>query len=119
MSTLQRRIERAERTVGVESGPSLVPALSILFDWGGDDTVPHFPEPVEEWVTRRRALEQAERARLPYIFIADPYAEYEARHGLEPGTLAKHELRGKVPFAELLAAAGCAADQGEQPCTTD
>jgi len=86
----------------------------------GSDVVPHFPEPVEEWLTRKKALKEAEQMLLPCIFIANPWSEYEARHGREPGTLAKHELCGKVPFAELLTAAvGGTADQGEEPCTTD
>jgi hypothetical protein len=55
---------------------------------------------------------------LPYIVEANPLTEYETRHGLEPGTLTKHELRGKVPFAELLAqATGRTPVQGEHPCT--
>jgi hypothetical protein len=49
-------------------------------------------------------MDEAQRTRLPCVFVGDPFVEYVARHGLEPGTLAKHELRGKVPFAELLAA---------------
>lgn len=55
---------------------------------------------------------------LPQVSIVNPFAEYEARHRLEPGMLAKHELRGKVPFAELLAMATVRGqDQGVRPCT--
>lgn len=115
MNSIERRIERAERAVGVTNSPIVVPVLTIVSDTGGDEAVPHFSEPVQKWVTRRRAFEEAERAQLPCIFIADPYSEYEARHGLEPGTLVRHELRGNVAFVELLAAVGYVPDQGEQP----
>ena len=55
---------------------------------------------------------------LPQVSIVNLFAEYEARHGLEPGMLAKHQLRGKVLFAELLTAAtGRTPDRGERPCT--
>jgi hypothetical protein len=118
--SIERRIERAERVIGIEGERAIVPTITVVFDYGDDDAVPHFPEPVEEWVTRRRAKEEAERTSLPCIFFANPWSEYEARQRLEAGTLAKHELCGKVPFAELLAAAtGRMADQGEQPCTMD
>jgi hypothetical protein len=118
--SIERRIERAEKAVGIEGEPVTVPAVIISVYWGRDDTLPHFPEPVAEWVTLQKARDEACRARQPCIFEPNPFAEYEARHGLEPGTLAQHPLRGKVPFAELLAAAaGRAPDQGEQPCTKD
>lgn len=117
---IERRIQKAERAVGIEGEPVNVPSITICMDWSTDETVPHFPEPVEGWVTRKAAFKQVEGTLLPRIFIADPWSEYEARHGLEPGTLTSHELRGKVPFTELLAAAtGRMPDQGEQPCTAD
>jgi len=94
-----------------------IPAIIICTDWSPDDKVPHFPEPVSEWLTVTEEREAAVKNRLPQVSIANPFAEYEARHGLEPGTLTKHPLHGKVPFNELLAAA--APDQGEQPCTKD
>jgi len=96
---LENRIRKAEELVGVEG--RTVPVL-IIWPPHDDVTMPHFPEPDERWITEQRALDEARRARVPCLFVADPYKEYEARHGLEPGTLSKHELCGKVPFAELL-----------------
>ena len=116
MNSLERRIERAERFAGVKEESR--PVIVVRLEYGSDDTLPHFPEPVEQWVTWKRAMADAEQASLPCIFIANPWSEYEAQHGLEPGTLAKHELCGKVPFAELLTAAtGRTPDRGEEPCT--
>lgn len=118
MSSIERRIERAEEAVGIQGKPVVVPGIILCLDQDCDDTVPHSPEPLSEWVTVQGARDLAERTELPYIIQANSFAEYEARHGLEPGTLTKHELRGKVSFVELLAAAtGRTPDQGEHPCT--
>ena len=114
---IERRIERAEKAIEIEAGPVTVPAIIICKHWSPDDKVPHFPEPVSEWLTVTKEREAAVRDRLPQLSIANPFAEYEARHGLEPGTLTKHPLCDKVPFDELLAAA--VLDQGEQPCKKD
>ncbi len=115
MSDIERRIERAERAVGIEEENR--PVNIVRVEYGSDDTFPRFPEPVEQWVTLQRAIDESQRRRVPCVFITDPFTEYELHHGLQPGTLAKHELRGKVPFAEQLAAATRRTpDQGEQPC---
>jgi len=120
VSSIERRIEHAERAVGIEGKPVVIPGIILCWDRGFDEAIPHFPEAVSEWVTVQRARDQAEQTELLYIVEANPFTEYEARHGLEPGTPAKHELRGKAPFAELLAAAtGRTPGQGEQPCTRD
>jgi len=114
MTNIERRIEKAERFVGVKEEEPAVVILGLEFG----EMVPHFPEPADEWLTFKKALEETRRLRqCALIFQANPWHEYEARHGLEPGTLANHELCGKVPFAELLAVAtGRRPDQGEQPC---
>jgi hypothetical protein len=113
--SIERRIERAERSAGVKEEEPVVLVLGLEFG----EMAPQFPEPTHEWLTFKKALEETHRLRqCALIFQANPWSEYEARHGLEPGTLAKHELCGKVPFVELLAAAtGHTPDQGEQPCT--
>jgi len=109
---IERRIEKAEKAVGIQAEPVTIPGITICTDWSTDNKVPHFPEPVSEWLTVTKEREAAVKNRLPQISIANPFAEYEARHGLAPGTLTKHPLRGKVPFDELLAAA--MPDEGEQ-----
>ncbi len=116
--SIERRIEKAERAVGIEAEPVTIPAITICGDGEADDTLPQFSEPVSEWVTVARERDVAVQRLLPQGSIVNPFAEYEARHGLEPGMLAKHELRGKVPFAELLAMATVRGqDQGVRPCT--
>ncbi len=120
MSSIQRRIENAERRMGIRDREEPIPGIVLFLDHCQDATAPHFPEPVQEWATYRAAREEAEQKRAPMVFMADPWCEYEVRHGLEPGTLTEHELCGTVPFAELLAAAtGRMAGQGEQLCTVD
>jgi hypothetical protein len=101
---VKQRIEKAEKAVGItqEKDP---PVIIVHLEFGSSDLIPHFPEPVEEWATVKRKLEESRRERLPCVVINDPFAEYEARHGLEAGTLSKHALRGKVPFEQLLATA--------------
>jgi hypothetical protein len=105
MSSIQRRIENAERRMGIRDREEPIPGIVFFMDYCQDTTAPHLPEPVEEWATLRAAQEEAKQKRVPMIFMADPWREYEVRHGLEPGTLTEHEFRGKAPFAELLAAA--------------
>lgn len=36
------------------------------------------------------------------MFMADPFAEYEAREGLKDGVLSRHENKGQTPFEQLL-----------------
>jgi hypothetical protein len=116
--SIERRIAKAEKVIGIKGEPVLVPAIIICVDWSTDDKLPGFPEPVSEWATVARERDVAMQNLLPQVSIANLFAEYEARHGLEPGTLTEHDLRGKVPFAELLAAAtGRTRDRGEQSCT--
>jgi hypothetical protein len=87
--SIERRIAKAEKAVGIEGEPVTIPAIIICVDWGTDGTLPHFPEPVSEWVTVVRERDIAVQNRLPHISVANPFAEYEARHGLEAGTLAE------------------------------
>ena len=110
MNNLERRIERAERSAGLKEEEPVV--LVLTLDFG--ETAPQFPEPADQWLTFKKALEETQRLQQhACIFQTNPWSEYEARHGLEPGTLAKHEPCGKVPFVELLvAAAGRMPDQG-------
>jgi hypothetical protein len=117
MNSIERRIERAERSVGVKEEAPMVLILGL--DFGG--TAPRFPEPASEWLTFKTALEETRRLHQHVcIFQTNPWSEYEARQRLEAGTLAKHELCGKVPFARLLATAtGRTPEEGEQPCTRD
>ena len=65
-----------------------------------------FLEPVKEWLTCRDAVEEGRRTGRPVMLIPDPLAEFEVRHGLQPGTLTEHPQRQTISFSELLALAG-------------
>jgi len=112
--SIQRRIEKAEKAMGIQAKPVVIPALIISNSYE-EGTSPHFPEPVEEWLTLRETVEKSDGQPLPGVLYPDPFAEFEARHGLEPGTLTQHPMCGKVPFAELLTT----ATEGERICRTD
>jgi hypothetical protein len=115
--SIERRIQKAERTVGIHTKPAVIPGLIMCRPYK-EGVAPHFPEPADEWLTLRETVENSRRQLLPCILWPAPFAEYEVRYGLEPGTLANHPLCGKVPFAELLASATGQAE-GDQTCTAD
>jgi hypothetical protein len=104
MSNIRRRIDQVEKALGLEGSPVVIPILSIALapKAPDDDTVPRFPEPVEMWASYRSAVEQSVRSRMPCLFIANPFREYEVRHKLPEGSLSTHPLAGKVSFETLL-----------------
>jgi hypothetical protein len=73
MSNLRRRIEQAEKKLGVEDKKSVV--VVILTDF------PKIDEPLEEWLTYKEAMEERRRQRRTghVAFVADPAREAEAR----------------------------------------
>ena len=100
--TIQTRLKKLEGKLGVKEEEPAILIIELAHD---EATVPHFSEPVEQWLAHHDAYAQAKRTGLPFIVVEpDPIAEYELRHELEPGTLSEHELCGKVPFDELLKA---------------
>ncbi len=102
---LEKRVEKLEGIFGVKEREPLVVVIQLQRE---EATMPQFAEPVEQWRIYRDAYAKAKHSGLPFLAIdPDPFAEYELRHGLEPGTLSAHHLRGKVPFEALLKAAGC------------
>jgi len=118
MATIQRRIEKAEKAVGVQA--ETLPPIVVRLNGGADERfMPQFSEPEEEWVTQRDALQDVKPGELPPVLEVCPFAEYETRHGLEPGTLTGHPLCGKVPFADLLEAATGSAPEQEQEAYED
>jgi hypothetical protein len=99
--SIETRVRKIEAMLGVKKDEE--PLVAIICISHDEAHIPHFPEPVQEWVTFQAAYAEAKRARQPCLtFMPDPYAEYEARHGLEPGRLTGHPMKGQVPFAELL-----------------
>ena len=81
MSSIERRIEQAEKAVHIGGKPAIIPGIIYCTHQGSTNTVPHFPEPVSEWVTVRQARDQAERTELPYIVEATCVTRPK---GLEP-----------------------------------
>jgi len=64
---------------------------------------PEIPEPFEEWITYKQELERAENSDLRVsIFLTDRFREYEVRNDLPEGLISMHDLKGKIPFTELL-----------------
>ena len=39
MNSIERSVERAERAIGIEGEPVVIPTITYLFDYGDDDTV--------------------------------------------------------------------------------
>jgi len=107
MTNIKQRIEKVEKLVGVDDKDLIV--VVIRLELGR--TVPRFDEPVEDWLIYREGCAEARRTGMPFIVVGpDAWSEYEVRNGLEPGTLTNHPFRGKLPFEELLKAAGCQAE---------
>lgn len=108
MNNLSRRLDRCEELLNI--GPRRrVIHMKIRLSYA-EGTAPDISEPCEQWLTYKTALEEAvekgDRTGIEILhFEADPFREYEVRHGLPDGILRKNELKGKVPFAELLAKA--------------
>jgi len=101
---VKKRIRKLEETVGVEDKEPLM--VVVVLQPADEATEPHFAESVREWLTYRAACDEAKRRRTSVsLFISNRFTEYEVRHGLKPGTLSKHPLKGEVPFDELLAKA--------------
>jgi hypothetical protein len=117
MKNIERRVRKAEDLVGIDDKD--VPVMIICLEHG--DAAPRFDDPVEEWLIYGKAYAEARRTGAPFIVVEpDPWNEYEMRHGLEPGTLSKHPLKGEVPFEELLAqATGEMADGGPKQTKLD
>ena len=74
---IEQRIRYMEKAVGL-ADTILVPVLMIGVDppAGGH---PPFPEPIEEWLTTKQAVEEAVRSAQPCVFIAAPDVEAAAR----------------------------------------
>ena len=100
---LENRVRKLEDRLGVREDRLPAPPIVVIRRPYDDANIPHFPEPIEQWETFR----QRYRTGMLLMFQPDPFAEYELRHELEPGTLTEHPECAKVPFEELLQAVGC------------
>ena len=65
---LKRRIEKAEKATGIEQEDD-APTIVISCECGGEDFIPHFSEPVEEWVTLKAHVEHSRRHHLSYVIV--------------------------------------------------
>jgi len=111
MSSLERRIEKVEGLLDIDDKDIVV----VVIQMEHGDMAPRFEEPITDWLIYRKEYADARRTGTPFMVIApDAWAEYEARNGLEPGTLSDHPLKGKVPFEELLAVTAKQADDKGQ-----
>jgi hypothetical protein len=96
-----RRLDRIEKLLNVDNKEKgQVVILSTPYQPGIE---PEIPEPVEEWITYKQELELAEnRGYVCTIFLTDRIREYEGRNDLPEGLISMHDLKGKIPFTELL-----------------
>ena len=98
MKNIERRVGKIEDALNIETDREL---RSIIVTHREQATEPAFSEPVEEWLTYKRAREDAQRHMEEtgygtFVFVADRFKEYEARNGLPEGALSNHELRGNA-----------------------
>jgi len=101
MSDVRRRVSAVEKRLGVGSQKVTEFKVVVRLSYK-EGTVPVFSEPLEEWLTYRKAErefeEQTGSLRI-FMFTADPFAEYEAREGLKGGVLSRHENKGQTRMA--------------------
>ena len=104
MSNIQRRLEKIEKLLDIDRTKPIVKIIEHMPHKAG--FAPDIPEPLEDWVTYKKANEEVEKSNSGFLFFTvDPYREYEVRNNLPEGIISKDELRGKIPFSELLARA--------------
>ena len=118
MKDVGRRLGRIEKrlSIGQETRPLHV-VVDATYQEG---TAPDIPEPYEDWITYNRALKEAvekgkESGLELLLFFVDPWREYEARHNLPEGMLSRHELKGKIPFGQLLEKATISNEKQPKP----
>jgi len=105
MTNITKRLDKIEKQLNVGREKKVI--HTIVHTTDRDGTAPDIPEPYEDWITYKAALEkaveQSERTDLEILlFEVDPFREYEVRNNLPEGILSRHELKGKIPFSELL-----------------
>ena len=103
MKQLERRIKAIEREISKQENQVLT-ILKVKRKWFVEGaTPPGIDEPVEDWITYKKALEKHEKQYgAVCLFIIDPFKEYEAQHDMPEGTFEKTGLKGQIPFQELL-----------------
>jgi hypothetical protein len=105
MKDVNRRLGKIEKQLNVGKEKEVLHVVSHLTFQEG--TEPDIPEPYEDWITYKTALQEAvEKGKVTgfeiLLFDVDPFREYEVRNNLPEGILRHHELAGKIPFDELL-----------------
>lgn len=105
MRSISRRLEGIEKKLNIGTEKKVI--HFIINSTFQEDTSPDIPEPYEDWITYKAALERSiERGKETeleiLLFVVDPFREYEVRNNLPEGILSKHELKGEIPFDQLL-----------------
>lgn len=105
MRSIGRRLEGIEKQLNAGREKKVIHLIMGLASQ--DCTAPDIPEPYEDWITYKAVLEKAvkrgeETGLEVLLFVVDPFREYEVRNNLPEGILSKHELKGKIPFDQLL-----------------
>jgi len=94
------RLERIEKLLHIEKKEHTFVILGTPYT---PVMEPEIPEPFEEWITYKQERERAENSDLRVsIFLTDRFREYEVRNDLPEGSISMHDLKGKIPFTELL-----------------
>jgi hypothetical protein len=106
MRSISRRLEDIEKKLSIGTEKTVI--HTIVHSKFREGTAPDIPETYEDWITYKAALKESIESGKKIgteilVFVVDPFAEYEARNGLQAGTLSRHELKGKVAFEKLLA----------------
>ncbi|MBP8304414.1 MAG: hypothetical protein KBE04_09840 [Phycisphaerae bacterium] len=70
--SIERRVQKVEELVGVQDKGCPVITIRPPYQEG---TVPDLPGPTDQWITFKRALAEARKARMPCVFMADPVVE--------------------------------------------
>ena len=105
MRSISRRLEGVEKKLGVGTEKTVIRIITQLTFQEG--TAPNIPEPYEDWITYKAALEEAvEQGKVTGLevlaFAVNPFREYEVRNNLPEGILSRDERKGEIPFDQLL-----------------
>ena len=114
MNSLARRVQKVEEKLNVNTDCKLV-CITIRRAYK-KGTAAVFTEPVEEWLTFRKAHDEAlarqkETGRGSLLFVTDALKEREARSGLPEGLLRGRKETGNIPFDQLPEKAASASRQ--------
>lgn len=100
MSSIQRRLSKIEKLLDIDRKKPIVNVTLRLSHKAG--FAPEIPEPLEDWITYKQAVKEAQETGQGLLFVADPFREYEVRNDLPEGMISMDKRKGEIPFSELL-----------------